>query len=423
MNDVNKISCAKTVFDFKMLNFGHNLPIPDRKGVASAHRTNHLLSAYGFHSETRVQQMCSTLSRRTSGSNLFLFRSIALHGLCPTDVSREPPRYRNLFTDDAIQTLSCRDSGQRVSKHLGRRQREKRLAYLCRFRSRADSHGQKAVCQGRLRFGTRTNDLCSRFYDNRSLSFSLSLGTLPQTQRSHQVAHPDGFARQYSLLYLHFRRQNPRRYDPRPIGFRTCRFLHYGPGLHRFWPPLWTHPKHGFLCARAKKNLDYSRRSYRPINPSTGLRSDQTILLKGVKTSQLYPDPLRRISYFDAETNRRFVFLTNNFVLPALTIVLLFKYRWRIELFSKWIKQHLRIKAFYGTSQNAVKTQTWIAISIYVLVAIVKKKLKIDRSLNEILQILSIALFENSPLLQVLTDLQLQNGEEQVSNQLNLFNF
>ena len=178
-----------------------------------------------------------------------------------------------------------------------------------------------------------------------------------------------------------------------------------------------------FFVTRAKKNLDYSRRSYRPINPSTGLRSDQTILLKGVKTSQLYPDPLRRISYFDAETNRRFVFLTNNFVLPALTIVLLFKYRWRIELFFKWIKQHLRIKAFYGTSQNAVKTQTWIAISIYVLVAIVKKKLKIDRSLSEILQILSIALFENSPLLQVLTDLQLQNGEEQVSNQLNLFNF
>lgn len=178
-----------------------------------------------------------------------------------------------------------------------------------------------------------------------------------------------------------------------------------------------------FFVTRAKKNLDYSRRSYRPINPSTGLRSDQTILLKGAKTSQLYPDPLRRISYFDAETNRRFVFLTNNFVLPALTIVLLFKYRWRIELFFKWIKQHLRIKTFYGTSQNAVKTQIWIAISIYVLVAIVKKKLKIDRSLSEILQILSIALFENSPLLQVLTDLQLQNGEEQVSNQLNLFNF
>lgn len=178
-----------------------------------------------------------------------------------------------------------------------------------------------------------------------------------------------------------------------------------------------------FFVIRAKKNLDYGRRSYRAVDLSTGLRSDQTIVLTGQKTSKLYPDPLRRITYFDVETKRRFVFLTNNFVLPALTIALLYKYRWQIELFFKWIKQHLRIKAFYGTSKNAVKSQVWIAISIYVLVAIIKKQLKIERSLSEILQILSIALFENSPLLQVLTDLQLQNGEEQVSNQLNLFNF
>ncbi len=163
-----------------------------------------------------------------------------------------------------------------------------------------------------------------------------------------------------------------------------------------------------FFVIRAKKNLDYQRRSYRPVDPSTGLRSDQIIVFRGPKTSQLYPDPLRRISYFDAETNRRFVFLTNNFILPTLTIALLFKHRWQIELFFKWIKQHLRIKAFYGTSPNAVKTQIWIAISVYVLVAIIKKKLKIARSLSEILQILSITLFENSSLLQVFTDSQLK---------------
>jgi hypothetical protein len=177
-----------------------------------------------------------------------------------------------------------------------------------------------------------------------------------------------------------------------------------------------------FFVTRAKKNLDYQRRSYRPVDPPTGLRSDQTIVLRGPKTSQLYPDPLRRISYFDTETNRRFVFLTNNFVLPALTIALLFKHRWQIELFFKWIKQHLRIKAFYGTSPNAVKTQIWTAISVYVLVAIVKKKLKIDHSLGEILQILSITIFENSSLLQVLTDSQLQKEMEPFSNQLKLFN-
>jgi len=178
-----------------------------------------------------------------------------------------------------------------------------------------------------------------------------------------------------------------------------------------------------FFVIRAKKNLDYSRRSYRPVDPSTGLRSDQTIVLTGPKTSKLYPDPLRRITYFDVETKRRFVFLTNNFTLPALTIALLYKYRWQIELFFKWIKQHLRIKAFYGTSKNAVKSQIWIAISIYVLVAIIKKQLKIERSLNEILQILSITLFENTSLLQLLTSLESQKEQDPVCNQLNLFNF
>ena len=159
------------------------------------------------------------------------------------------------------------------------------------------------------------------------------------------------------------------------------------------------HQQMAFFVIRAKKNLDYARRSYRHVDPSTGLRSDQTILLQGPKSSRLYPDPLRRISYFDAETNRRFVFLTNNFVLPPLTIALLFKCRWQIELFFKWIKQNLRIKAFYGTSQNAVKTQIWIAISVYVLVAIIKKRLNINRSLSEILQILSIYPLRNSTII------------------------
>ena len=145
---------------------------------------------------------------------------------------------------------------------------------------------------------------------------------------------------------------------------------------------------------RAKRNLAYARRASRPVDRATGLRSDQTIVLTGPKTSQEYPAPLRRISYVDAETGKRFVFLTNNFTLPALTIAQLYKCRWQVELFFKWIKQYLRIKAFYGTSANAVKTQVWIAISVYVLVAILKKELKLDRSLGEILQILSVTLFE-----------------------------
>lgn len=177
-----------------------------------------------------------------------------------------------------------------------------------------------------------------------------------------------------------------------------------------------------FFIVRAKKNLDFSRKYSRKVNKSTGLRCDQTIRLKGSKSSQLYPVPLRRISYVDAETKKRYVFLTNNFTLPALTIAQLYKCRWQVELFFKWIKQHLRIKSFYGTSENAVKIQVWIAISVYVLVAIVKKELKIDRSLNEILQILSISIFEKVPFSQVVTDQCSQVFDQTDSNQLLLFN-
>jgi len=176
-----------------------------------------------------------------------------------------------------------------------------------------------------------------------------------------------------------------------------------------------------FFIIRAKRNLDCTRRTYRSVDKSTGLRSDQTILLKGPQTSQDYPDPLRRISYFDAETSKRFVFLTNNFMLNALTIPQLYKCRWQVELFFKWIKQHLRIKSFYGTSENAVKTQIWIAVSIYVLVAIIKKELKLDRSLNDILQILSITLFEKSPIYKVLSGFCAHNEQLNFCNQLSLF--
>ncbi len=175
------------------------------------------------------------------------------------------------------------------------------------------------------------------------------------------------------------------------------------------------------FVTRAKSNFDYRRLYYRKVDKTTGLRCDQTIMLNGFYVSQDYPAVLRRIGYFDIKTNKKFIFLTNNFTLAALTIAQLYKYRWRIEIFFKWIKQYLRIKTFFGTSTNAVKTQIWIAISIYVLVAIVKKELKIELSLGEILQILSIVLFEKVPITQVLTKNLLQNGTGQFHNQLLLF--
>jgi transposase len=158
-----------------------------------------------------------------------------------------------------------------------------------------------------------------------------------------------------------------------------------------------------FFVTRAKKNLQWRRQSSRRVDKTTGLRCDQIIVLTGVNTAQEYPQPLRRIKFVDPETGKRLVFLTNNRVLDALTIAKLYKCRWQVELFFKWIKQHLRIKAFYGTSANAVKTQVWIAISVYVLVAIVKKELKLKLSMNAILQILSVNLFEKTPIFSALS--------------------
>jgi hypothetical protein len=178
-----------------------------------------------------------------------------------------------------------------------------------------------------------------------------------------------------------------------------------------------------FFITRAKQNTQFWRRQWRPVRRSTGLRSDQTIQLTGPKTSRLYPDPLRRIHYFDAEKELRLVFLTNNFLLPALTIAELYRARWRVELFFRWIKQHLRIKGFYGTSENAVKTQVWVAVSVYVLVAIVKKQLGLDLSLYKILQILSVTVFEKTPILEGFSNFTDEFPDTESCMQLNLFDF
>ena len=176
-----------------------------------------------------------------------------------------------------------------------------------------------------------------------------------------------------------------------------------------------------FFVTRAKRNLQCARRYSHPVDKATGLQCDQTIVLTGWKTATLYPYPLRRIRYRDPATGQRLVFLTTDVLLPALTIAQLYKARWQVELFFKWIKQHLRIKAFYGTSATAVKTHVWITVSVYVLVALVKKELRLPQSLYTILQVLSVTLFENVPIYQALAlmpDLMLE-GED--GNQLSLF--
>jgi hypothetical protein len=178
------------------------------------------------------------------------------------------------------------------------------------------------------------------------------------------------------------------------------------------------HQSRAFFLSRAKSNFVFKRLYSQPVDKSTGVRADQIIMVTGFYTLKDYPEKLRRIRYYDMTTKKRLVFLTNNFDLPAITIAQLYKCRWQVELFFKWIKQHLRIKAFYGTTENAVKAQIWIAISIYVLVAIVKKRLKLDRSLYTILQILSVSLFEKTPILQVLSTDYYENDTPDNDNQL-----
>ena len=181
------------------------------------------------------------------------------------------------------------------------------------------------------------------------------------------------------------------------------------------------HQQRSFFVIRAKSNLKFRRIYSHPIDKTTGLKCDQTIVVTGISTSKQYPEKLRRIKYYDAATEKMLVFLTNNFMLPPIVIAELYRSRWQVELFFKWIKQNLRIKAFYGTTENAVKTQIWIAVSVYVLMAIIKKRLDLDMSLYTILQVLSVTVFEKTSINQIFKNTSYEDESKQIDKQLKLF--
>ena len=181
------------------------------------------------------------------------------------------------------------------------------------------------------------------------------------------------------------------------------------------------HTVGAFFIIRAKSNTRYERRYSHPVDKTTGVHCDQTVVLTGAKGKKRYPQPVRRIKYYDANTQKTFNFLTNHFAVPALTVAELYRYRWQVELFFKWIKQHLRIKSFFGTSENAVKSQIWIAVTVYVLVAVVKKRLSISADLYTILQVLSLTLFEKMPIFELFSDTDYNLSNVESSNQLILF--
>lgn len=203
--------------------------------------------------------------------------------------------------------------------------------------------------------------------------------------------------------------------------FETGAFYIMDKGYIDFRRLYHIHQQQSFFVTRAKNNMVYTRLASCPVDKNRGLQSDQTIRLTGPKSAVNYPERLRRIHYVDTERGKRFLFLTNNFSLSPWTIARLYKFRWQIELFFKWIKQHLRIKAFYGTTPNAVKTQVWIAISVYVLVAILKKELDLEASLYEILQVLGVMLFEKTPVKSLFSSDFNNFSKSDIPNQLHLF--
>ena len=363
-----------------------------------------------------------TLRWRLQGSNLFLPRSVLLYGLCTAHLSREPARIEACFRAQRSKLY-----------HLGIRSKQVSRNTLANANNIRDwkiyaDFAQSLITIARNLYvnepfgvdlqnsvyalDATTIDLCLSVFPwapFRQTKAAVKLHTLLDLRgniptfihisdgKMHEVNILDQLIPEAGAFYV---------MDRGYLDFTR---------LHQF------HQSGAFFVIRGKSNLKIQRRYSRPVDRTTGLVCDQTVILSGFYSQQEYELPLRRIRYKDPQTNKTLIFLTNNFALPALTIAQLYKCRWQVELFFKWIKQHLRIKNFYGTSENAVKSQIWISISVYVLVAIVKKRLNLKASLYQLLQILSLTMFERIPLDQLLNGIVTDQFQSDSANQLNLF--
>ena len=342
-------------------------------------------------------------SGRAQGQVVLLSRPVPLHGLRAADLSREPARHRSVSACAKLQALSPGISQLHCAQHAGQCQRDAGLAHLLRLRTKPDRHRPATLRRRGARARSQGHRLRARCHHDRSVSLGLSLGAIPLDQGGGQAAHALGFAGQYpSFIFISDGKLHDVNIldqlvpEPGAIYVMDRGYIDFD-RLGRF------HETGSFFVIRAKTNLKAERRYSHAVDRSTGLVCDQTVTLAGFYSHKGFPAPLRRIRFKDPETGKRLIFLSNNFALPALTITKLYRLRWQIELFFKWIKQHLRIKAFFGTTENAVKTQIWIAVSVSVLVAIVKKRLQLSASLYEILQILSLTMFERMPIDQLLS--------------------
>ena len=272
-----------------------------------------------------------------------------------------------------------------------------------------------------LSSGSGQHCICTGFINNRPVPVSLSLGAVPFNQIRRQL-HTLLDLRGNIPTFIHI--SNEKLHDVNVLDIlvpEAREFYVMDRGYLDFARLFQMNNAGAFFVTRTKSNTQFCRRYSHRVDKSTGVKCDQTIALTGNRSKTDYPQPLRRVKYHDPENEKTYDFLTNNVVIPARTVADLYCFRWRVELFFKWIKQHLRIKSFYGTSENAVKTQVWIAISVYVLVAIIKKRLNIQLSLYTILQILSVTLFEKLPLDHLLINHDSSLTHLESSIQLNLF--
>jgi hypothetical protein len=354
-----------------------------RGGWIDEFRKNRFFSGHGFLTAKKIPKVCGSLQRSTPSKKVFLSGSVSVHGVRPIDISRKLEGYRSLSSGNGIQAYADEDLGLELDNTV-------------------------------YALDASTIDLCLSVFPwahFRKTKAAVKLHTLLDLQGNIPtfIHISDGKLHDVNVLDILL---------PEPGAFYIMDrgYLDFG--------RLYTLSSAGaFFVIRAKSNTRFRRRYSHEIDRSTGVICDQTIVMTGVHTATDYPQPLRRIKYHDEEIEKTFNFLTNNFTVPSLTVADLYKKRWQVELFFKWIKQHLRIKSFFGTSANAVKTQIWIAVSIYVLVAIIKKRLKLDASLYTILQILSVTLFEKTPILRALSQIDYTEGEDPLDNQLNLFNY
>lgn len=392
-------------FDLKhVVYYGHNLKKVIPKGVTNVYWKNNFFSTYELLANVRISKMCQPLSRQLQSKIFFMFRSISLYGFCSTYFSRKLARYRDLPSFREEQALSYGDPKPRLTKYSIQRQRKKKLEDLWRLCSTAYEYSQRFICWRRIFPKIKRNSLRLRCYHNKIMSFSFPWAYF---QKGHAGIKLHTLLNLRSNIPSFARITRTQISDHNILDELTLEpgaFYIMDRGYIDFSRLYMLHLSLVYFVIRNRCDIKWRRLYSRPVDKLTGLRCDQTIVFTGRYSEKDYPEKIRRICFFDLENKSYLDFLTNNFRLSALTIAQLYKCRWQVELFFKWIKQHLRIKKFYGISENAIKTQIWIAISVYVLVAIVKKHLKLKLNLYTILQVLSVTAFEKVPLVELFTD-------------------